>query len=249
MYENGYNTLDSQYIDEAIIIENPSSFMYTEMFKQGYFQVQDESSMLVAKILNPMSGDTIIDVCSAPGGKTTHIAELMGNVGSVIARDMFEHKIRIIRDNSVRLGTSIVKPELFNALVFDTNLKEKADKVLVDAPCTGLGILRRKPEIKWNKEIQDLKSITDTQKAILNCSAGYVKPGGILVYSTCTINKEENDDVIDAFLQKNADFELQNISDLLPKNLKNNNLRNGCIQTYPNINGIDGFFIAKMRKN
>jgi 16S rRNA (cytosine967-C5)-methyltransferase len=247
--EKGYKVLPGKYINEALIIENPAAFMHTDSFKQGHFMVQDESSMLVSRILAPEPGDVVVDVCSAPGGKASHMAEMMNNKGRVIARDIFDHKVKMICDNAARLGIGIIEPEIFDSAVFDDRLSEKADKVLVDAPCTGLGILRRKPEIRWSREIEDLESILNIQYRILYASSGYVKPGGMLVYSTCTINREENENMVGRFLENNQEFSLTDINALIPVELKPAASVKGCVQTYPNTNDIDGFFIAKLQKN
>jgi len=241
----GLKVLKGRYLDEALIIENPSAFTSLDAYKNGHFQVQDESSMLAARILDPRSGELVIDVCSAPGGKTTHIAELMKNKGVVIARDVHEHKIVLINEAAKRLGIDIIKAEIFDASKLDEKYIGKADRVLVDAPCTGLGIIRKKPDIKWTRKAEDKKEITALQKVILKNAAMYIKTGGVIVYSTCTIEKEENIDIIEDFLKNNKDFELDNIQGCVPEGLREY-IRNGYIELYPNINRIDGFFIARM---
>jgi 16S rRNA (cytosine967-C5)-methyltransferase len=246
--KEGFETEPAKYIDNALTIKNPSSISKMESFVKGFFQVQDESSMLVGRVLDPMPGEFIVDVCSAPGGKTTHIAELMENRGQVIARDIHEHKIKLINDAAKRLGIDIIKAEIFDASELDLELVEKADRVLVDAPCTGLGIIRRKPEIKWTRNPGDLKDIVKIQEKILNTSSKYVKPGGVLVYSTCTIETQENEELVKRFLDSNKEFELEDISRQLPEGLKKNTAKDGYIQLYTNVDGIDGFFISKMRK-
>ncbi|MCX7842937.1 MAG: 16S rRNA (cytosine(967)-C(5))-methyltransferase RsmB [Clostridia bacterium] len=244
----GMETAEGKFAEEAMIIKKPVSISNLDAFKEGLFQIQDESSMLVAKVLDPKPGELAIDVCSAPGGKSTHIAQLMNNIGTVLARDIHEHKIRLIEDAASRLGITIIKAELFDAAEVDDNFLEKADRVLVDAPCTGLGIIRRKPDIKWARNMGDKKEITCLQGKILNASAKYVKPGGVLVYSTCTIEKEENEDIVRAFIEKEKDFTFEDISGLLPIGLKKSSATFGYIQLYPNLDGIDGFFICRMRR-
>jgi 16S rRNA (cytosine967-C5)-methyltransferase len=236
-----------KYISEAIRLNKPSSITGSDLFSQGLFQVQDESSMLVAHILDPKPGELVMDLCSAPGGKATHIAQLMENRGTVIARDIHPHKIRLIAQAAERLGTEIVKPEVFDALKLDHNYIGKADKVLVDAPCTGYGILRRKPDIKWSRNLEDQNEIVELQKKILEIASEYVKPGGMLIYSTCTIEPEENEDVVEEFVISHSEFEFCGIEQLLPGPLAGRS-REGYLQLFPNIDGIDGFFIAKMRK-
>lgn len=246
--QEGMKAVYGKYVEEAVIIENPRPLSEMEAFKKGYLQVQDESSMIVAKILDPSPGEYIVDVCSAPGGKATHIAQIMKNQGTVIARDIHEHKIKLISDSAERLGISIIKAELFDAREIDSRLIEKADRVLVDAPCTGLGIIRRKPDIKWAKNIVDTKEITRLQEEILKASSKYVKPGGVLVYSTCTILPEENEHIISKFVDSDSSFQLEDVSLSLTKSLLKSHTKEGYLKLFPNKDNTDGFFVAKMRK-
>lgn len=248
LVEEGVKAEPGKYDEEALVIENSSSISRLEAFKKGYFQVQDESSMLVAKILEPKAGELIMDVCSAPGGKATHIAQLMNNEGTVIARDVHEHKIRIIDEAARRLGLDIIKAGIFDASELDNKFLEKADRVLVDAPCTGFGIIRRKPDIKWGRNLSDKTEIVRLQKKILETCSKYVKPGGTLVYSTCTIEQEENLEVVEEFLKSNPEFKRVDIGALLPEKLRKPSAKDGHIQLYPNVDGIDGFFIARLEK-
>lgn len=236
------------YLKEAVNIKNPSGVQSMDAFKKGYFQVQDESSMLVAKVLDPKENDTVLDVCGAPGGKSTHIAQIMKNKGLVISRDIHEHKIKLIGDSASRLGIKNIKTECFDATVFDSSLEGKIDRVLVDAPCTGYGIIRRKPDIKWVRKEEDKFEICGIQKKILNISSKYVKPGGVLVYSTCTTEPMENEDMVKVFLKENKEFYLDDISSFLPHGLKKESAKEGYIQIYPHTDKIDGFFICRMRK-
>lgn len=244
----GLNISEGKYAYDSIIIDNPVRITDTDEFKNGLFQIQDESSMLVAQVMNPKPGDFVIDVCSAPGGKTTHIAQKMENRGKIIARDIHEHKLQLIRDNMERLRISIIELEKFNALDLDEKLIEKADCCLVDAPCSGLGLIRRKPDIKWHKEEDNLSKITKLQYEILMNSSKYIKRGGTLVYSTCTIQKEENICLVKKFIDNNKNFKLKSFEDLINDEKLKKSALNGYIEIYPNINDTDGFFIAKMIK-
>lgn len=237
-----------KYVEEAIILENPSSITRLKSFKDGLFQVQDESSMLVSRILEPKEKEFIIDICSAPGGKATHMAQLMNNTGTIIARDIYPHKLKLIDDAAKRLQINIIKTELSDACKLDEKMIGKADRVLVDAPCSGLGIIRKKPDIKYSKNIEEINDIIKLQRVILNNAAKYVKSGGCLVYSTCTILPEENIENVKNFLQENTDFRLVGFEELLPENLKINSAKEGYIQLYPHINQTDGFFICKISK-
>ena len=236
---------DGLYMDEAIHINNVGSIEELDSFQQGLFQVQDESSMMVARILDPQKGDAVIDVCAAPGGKTTHIAQLMEDTGYILARDIYDHKLKLINDNAGRLGIHIIHTQTYDAKELDKDSIEKFDKVLVDAPCTGLGIIRRKPELKYNKTPENLMEIAELQFEILSNSSKYVKKGGILLYSTCTITNEENHGVVERFLYHNKDFEISDINAYLPKEL---NTKGIGLQLYPHLHKTDGFFISKLRK-
>lgn len=244
----GFDVRKGRYVEEAVIIDNPSSVLKSEAFNKGLFQVQDESSMLVAKVLDPKPSEFIIDVCGAPGGKSTHIAQIMGNRGTVLSRDVHKHKIKLIEEAKERLGLNIIKTEVFDAAVFDDKIEKKADRVLVDAPCSGLGIIKRKPDIKWSRDSEDKSEIIKLQEKILETSSRYVKPDGVLVYSTCTIEREENEDIVRKFTDKNKEFILEDISSYLPSELVKDSAKDGYVQLYPNIDGIDGFFIARMKR-
>lgn len=244
----GFIVSEGKYAYDCIIIDNPVRITDTEEFKSGLFQIQDESSMLVAQIMDPSPGSLVIDVCSAPGGKTTHIAQKMQNEGKIIARDIHEHKLQLIEGNIKRLGIKIIELEKFNALDLDEKLIGKADYCLVDAPCSGLGLIRRKPDIKWNKEKDNLIEIAELQYEILMNSSMYVKNGGLLVYSTCTIQRDENIHLIRKFMENNNNFKLISFESLINNIELKKSATNGYIELYPNINNTDGFFIAKMIK-
>lgn len=232
----------SQIVPEGIICHEYPSLGSLTSLRQGLFQVQDESSMLVAHILNPQPGEFIIDACGAPGGKSTHIAALMQNKGEVISTDIYDHKLALVRENADRLGINIIKTKVIDASTLNTYYPMKADRVLVDAPCSGLGTLRRKPDSRWRKSESMLHDLPKLQKMILFSAAQCVKPGGVLVYSTCTIEPEENQDVIDVFLSENPDFQLDTIPITIPGVSQSAKI----VQLLPHINHVDGFFIARM---
>lgn len=246
--KKGFIIKEGKYSEDALIIENPFKISQTQEFINGEFTIQDESSTLVAQIMDPRPGSVVIDVCSAPGGKATHIAQKMNNKGKIISRDIYDHKIKLIEDNSSRLGIDIIETGVFDALKLDKSLINSVDYVLVDAPCSGLGLIRRKPEIKRNKVKDDIDTLSNLQSRILNNAKEYLKVGGILLYSTCTLGKKENLEVIEAFLEKNPNFKTVNIEKYIKDNKKFNTLDKGYIQLYPNIHETDGFFIAKMMK-
>lgn len=200
-----------------------------ELYRNGCYTVQDTAASQASLVLSPKKGETVIDMCAAPGGKTTHIAELMENEGQVFAFDVHEHKIKLINENAKRLGIDIIKAQIGDGTVFNEAFAEKADKILCDVPCSGLGIIRRKPDIKWNRE--DMSGLRKIQQKILENAGRYLKHGGEIVYSTCTIDKRENEEQTELFLKNHSDFEK-----IFEKTY------------YPNKDGCDGFYICKMRK-
>ncbi len=231
-------------IDEAIRVENLKNIENNQLFKDGLFTIQDISSMMVGKVMNPKENSLVLDVCSAPGGKTTHLATLMNNTGKVVSRDIFDHKLKLIQSTVDRLGLTNVEVQSFDASVLDEESIDKFDYVLADVPCSGLGIIRRKPEIKY-KEKAELKDLPKIQKDILKNASKYVKVGGTLIYSTCTIQDNENIEVIKDFLDNNNNFKLVPINEV---KVDLDNQDNGYLKIYPNIHDIDGFFIAKLER-
>lgn len=222
----------------------------TKLFKDGALTIQDESSMLVARALGPKPGMKVLDSCAAPGGKTTHIAELMNNEGEIYALDLHEHKVKLIDEQASRLKLSIIKTKATDSrMAGDLFEKESFDCILVDAPCTGLGVIRRKPDIKWQKQVEDIEKITTIQKAILEAVAPLLKRGGRLVYSTCTIDELENELVVRGFLEHHRDFQLdKTLTERLPLKAQSY-CKDGMVQLLPSDFGTDGFYIASMIKN
>ncbi|MEG2669812.1 MAG: methyltransferase domain-containing protein, partial [Oscillospiraceae bacterium] len=201
-------------------------------YAKGLYTLQNTSSMLASVVLKPQSGETVIDVCSAPGGKTTHIAELMKNKGKIIAFDVHSHKIRLVENAARRLGIDIIECLENNS----ENILEKyigvADKVLADVPCSGLGVIHKKPDIKWRRKPEDIENLVAIQSRILEASSKYLKVGGEMVYSTCTILKEENQEQVEKFLENNSNFE---------------KIEEHMILTHKN--GGSGFYICKLKRN
>ncbi|MFA5577134.1 MAG: 16S rRNA (cytosine(967)-C(5))-methyltransferase RsmB [Tissierellaceae bacterium] len=248
LFEKGINVQEGKYARDILIIDNPTRITSLEEFKAGFFTIQDESSALVAQILDPLPGTTIIDLCSAPGGKSTHLAQMMNNQGRILSLDIHKHKIKLIEDNSKRLGIDIIETYVSDAEKFNKDLVNLADYVLVDAPCSGFGLIRRKPEIKRKRKEGDIEKLVSIQRNILNNAKDYLKPGGILLYSTCTISKEENIDLIQEFVDTNKNFSFVGFEDKID-NLENpHSLKEGYLQLFPHIHNTDGFFYAKLIK-
>lgn len=233
--------------DALVILKG--NVIKTKAFEQGWFYVQDESSMLVARALKPKHHSKVLDTCSAPGGKTTHVAELMRQTGTVYAHDVYEHKIKLIEDNVKRLGLTNVVATLQDATTLNERYESDSfDAVLVDAPCSGLGILRRHPEVKITKQPSDLDEIMMIQKKILNTVAPLVKVGGTLVYSTCTVNRKENDKMVEQFLAQHPEYELDaTLVNRLPEVL-HEQTKKGMVQLFPGDYQTDGFFIACLKR-
>lgn len=243
---NEYNIEEGVVCPEAICIKGGKSIESNPLFKEGKITVQDESAMIVAPLLELEEGMKVIDLCSAPGGKTTHIAEILQNTGKVLAFDIHESKLGLIKENCERLGITNVEVSTNDAAKLNEELIESCDRVLIDVPCSGIGIIRKKPEIKWNKTRNDLREIVPIQRAIMENAWKYLKSGGIMIYSTCTLNKEENDENIEWFVNNHKDCNVKRIFIGNQDNLVYNN-RNGSMTIMPNEN-MDGFFIAKLEK-
>ena len=230
--------------EDFLILEKAKNIENLDLFKQGYFTIQDEGAGLIAKVINPKSGEVILDACSSPGGKTTYMAELMKDEGEIIAWDLHAHRVKLVEENAKRLGIHIIKAQCQDATIYQEEYKEKFDKILLDVPCLGIGVLKRKPDIKWKRKPEDILEITQIQQNILETCSKYLKSNGQIVYSTCSIFNEENDKIIDKFLQKNGNFVYAKIE--VP-NIENNVENLSKIQLYQN-SETDGFFICKLQK-
>lgn len=212
--------------------------------REGLCQAQDESSMQVAHVLAPKPGEFILDLCSAPGGKTTHIAALMKNEGRVLALDIYEKKLARVAENAKRLGVSIVETRCLDGRRAGDSYPEAANRVLVDAPCSGLGVLRRRPDARWRKSEREIAKLPALQGALLESAARAVRRGGVLVYSTCTMEPAENERVVRAFLAAHGEFSLEPAGAYLPVRPSAAEM----VQLYPQRDGTDGFFIARLRR-
>ena len=205
IYELAEDGVKSETVSENCVeIQGTGSIENLRAYKNGLFHVQDISSQRCCEALSPQPGETVIDFCAAPGGKSFTIAELMNNKGTVYSSDLYEGRVSLIKQGAERLGLDIIQARVGDASEYDGSLQQ-ADRVLCDVPCSGLGVIRRKPEIRYKRK-DDLKDLPEIQKKILDNAKRYVKPGGRLVYSTCTLNRAENEDIAEAFASENADF-------------------------------------------
>lgn len=242
--EQGWDvSQDSNYKDIIYINSHRGSLEKSDAVIKGYITFMDKASMLVARLVNPQPGERVLDCCAAPGGKSMYMAALMDNTGSLISCDIHEHKIALMESNAQRLGISIVQTKVQDATDLPSAWKSYFDRVLVDVPCSGLGILQKKLDMRWRKDESTLLELPPLQLAILERAAMTVKEKGYLVYSTCTLNYRENEDVVEAFLQKHKEFSIVPVGTDFP--LKSNN---GMITTYPPTDDMDGFFMVKMQR-
>ncbi len=243
--EMGYDVEEGYACPEAIIIKGGSSIENNPLFQEGLITVQDESAMLVAPLLDLEEDECALDLCAAPGGKTTHMAELLNGTGKVYGFDLHENKLSLITENAERLGLNNITAEAMDATKLNSKFVASADKVLIDVPCSGIGIIRKKPEIKWNKTRKSLKELVPTQRAIMDNAWEYLKSGGTMIYSTCTLNKEENEENIEWFLNKHKDASVEKIFLGNMENFLYN--KDGSLTVLPN-EYMDGFFICKIVK-
>lgn len=256
LQEKGIKTEDG-ILNDFLILNNIKDIENLEEFTQGYFTVQDEVAGLTALVLNPQPGENVLDACSSPGGKTTYLAELMKNQGNIVATDIHEHRTKLVENAAKRLGINIIKTSVQDATIFNEKYKEKFDKILLDVPCLGIGVLKRKPDIKWQKEQKDVDKISKIQYKILENCSKYLKKNGEIVYSTCSIFKKENEGIIEKFVKNNLEFQIEKFDFEKNSQLKNEKKANlffqNCIknckylEVYQN-KKTDGFFICKMTK-
>lgn len=235
------------YINYALKIYGYDYIGAIESFNEGLFQIQDVSSMLVVECACIKENDNVIDVCAAPGGKCLHVADKLNSTGHVQARDLTENKVRLIEENIMRSGFNNIEAKVCDALVYDEASKNQADVLIADLPCSGLGIIGKKTDIKYKMTEEKQQELSKLQKDILSVVQSYVKPGGILMYSTCTINKEENEKNVEWFLD-NYPFEPESLDDVLDESLHTQTTKKGYIQFLPGVHDTDGFFIAKFKK-
>ncbi len=239
--EAGIAAEPTPFSADGVILRSPAAGLReTILYKEGLIRIQDEASQLIARLVAPEPGERILDLCAGAGGKTLHLAALMENRGSITAIDLHSERLRMLREEAKRLGVVIVETRTGDAATPAEGFHKIFDRVLLDAPCSGLGTLRRNPEIRWRLAPADLKKCMQTQKRLLKSAAEYVKPGGRLVYSVCTITPEENEIIIGDFLRNHPDFKLMPPANLPPALID----AQGCFRTSPHLQGMDGFFAA-----
>lgn len=244
----GIEAHPSDVSPDGVLLQEGVDVTQLEPFRQGLCTVQDESSMLVAACVAPKPGMRVLDACAAPGGKTTHLAELMQDQGEIIACDIYEHKTELIRKISERLGIGSIQTMAGDVRQLLPTLGE-FDAILLDAPCSGFGVIRRKPDIKWRKSPEDVEAIREIQLDLLRSVAGSLKSGGTFVYSTCTTMQQENQDLIRMFLEEHSDFKIHSLAGYMPETVvEKAAAEEGWVQLLPQHFGSDGFFICRMQK-
>jgi 16S rRNA (cytosine967-C5)-methyltransferase len=228
------------YLPEFFKLQNLTNITAWEYFAKGYFNIQDESAGLACRLLDVLEGQRVLDMCAAPGGKTAYIAALMHSRGEVVAIDRFESRLKILQKNMTRLNVDCVRVVEVDALEYK-NLP--FDRVLVDVPCSGSGTLSKKPDIKWKKDLFDIRNLNTLQSKLLAKAASLVKVEGVIVYSTCSIEPEENFEIVKKFLDENPNFKFESAKGKFPDEIID---ENGCIQTLPHIHRTDGAFAARL---
>jgi len=248
LIEKGLTPRPTAHSEEGVILDNSPPTSDLPLLREGNYVIQDEASQMVISILDPKPGERILDACAAPGGKTTHVAQRMDNKGEMLAVDLTQEKLRLIKELCQTLGVKIVRTVKGDASRPMPALENQTfDRILADVPCSGFGTLRRNPDLKWRKGEEDIRRLSLIQTSILGNLSQYLKKGGILVYSTCTIFHEENEDVIEAFLKNHLKFELDDLSQTLPERSRQF-VKNGYFKTFPQGDGMDGFLVARLIK-
>jgi 16S rRNA (cytosine967-C5)-methyltransferase len=237
----------SEVVADGVIIQGGGNLTAVAAYREGLMQIQGQSAMLTSHILQPTAGAKVLDGCSAPGGKATHLAQLMENSGEIIALDLYEHRLALVEANARRLGVKIIQTACLDVREIKPAHFGLFDHILLDVPCSGLGVIRRKPDIKWRRQEEDIISLAVLQREILAAAVRVLKPGGTLVYSTCTNEPEETEEIIRDFLSHHSDFTAAELTPYLPVGWQEQTGAYG-IQLYPHLQQVDGFFIAKLQK-
>jgi 16S rRNA (cytosine967-C5)-methyltransferase len=248
--ELGFFVEFGKFVPEALHLRSIRTDLSSlDHYERGEFQVQDEASQLVAHLLQPQPGERILDACAGLGAKSTHLAQLVENQGKIIALDNQGWKLTRLMQNAQRLEISCIEPVEMDVLELVPSGEEFSfDRILLDAPCTGLGVIRRNPDIKWKVKPRDFRRLHLVQKEMLERLAPLLKPGGSLLYATCTVSEEENEETVQSFLAEHPNYQLESARPYLPPGSVDVLTRSGAMQTWPHRHGIDGFFAARLRR-
>lgn len=248
LQESGASAQAGIYSPDAVIVSGVDPVSHP-LHAEGLYSIQGEAAQLVSYLVAPKPDEAILDVCAAPGGKTTHLAELMSNRGRVVAVDSNSRGIDHLRRECHRLGIAIVETHVADARTWAPPKQQSFDRVLLDAPCSGLGTLRQHPEIRWRRTPESVRSLSQLQRELLEQAASWVRPGGLLVYATCTLLRQENEEVVDDFLARRRDFSLIAPGDEIPPFARTLLDERGTFRTSPHRQGLDGFFAVRLRRS
>jgi 16S rRNA (cytosine967-C5)-methyltransferase len=245
--ERGIEFEVSPLLEYFVRVPRLQSIIRNGFIEQGLCAIQDESAALVVRVLDPQPGEVLFDTCSAPGGKTLHAAQLMCGSGEIHAMDLYESRLSLVRRAAEQQGATLIRTRAgdLRDLARQSGLP-RADRVLVDAPCSGLGVLSRRADLRWNKSEEDIEQLTALQDQLLTAASALVKPGGLLVYSTCTIEPEENENRVAAFLRSNQEYSLESAADAVPPEMLTDE---GAFRSLPHRHGVDGAFAVRLRRN
>jgi len=244
---NGISAAPCRFSPVGIVIEGRHHIPGLPGFREGFFAVQDEASQMAGILLDPQPGERVLDTCAAPGGKATHLAQLMDNRGELLAMDVSGSKLPLILESAQRLGITIIRTRTADLLQSSAFPADAFDRVLLDAPCSGLGVIRRNPEAKWRLSPEDITRLAANQKTMLKNAIRMLKPGGVLVYSTCSTSLEENEAVVRDFLSRHPHCVLENLNGFFP-DYRELFTEDGMFRAWPHRHGMDGFFAARIRK-
>jgi 16S rRNA (cytosine967-C5)-methyltransferase len=236
----GIDARPGELAPEAVLASGAGAVAELEGYRRGLFSVQDQGSMVAGRAVHPLPGMRVLDMCAAPGGKANHLAELMGNRGTVLALDLNPARLRQVEEAAERLGNDAVEVRVLDATYARAEIDGFFDRVLLDAPCTGLGTLGRRPDVRWRKSEADVVRLSGLQRTLIDEAAKMLRPGGLLVYSTCTISRRENQEVVESFLSSRGDFELVDAGG-------SGSGRGPFVELFPDTERCDGMFIATMR--
>jgi len=252
--QQGLSVVESARVPEGLRVDNLTSWRELQDKSPGNglnFYIQDESSMAVAHALSPLPGETVIDACAGVGGKTTHLAQLMRDQGRILAFDVHAHKLAVLSSTAAKMGISIIEEYELDARLLHERWGGQADRVLVDAPCSALGVLRRRPDVRWRREEQDIEELSRLQKEILAAAGRCVREGGVLVYTACTLEPEENEEAVEALLASQP-FVYDDLNPCFPgrgwTEDDRQQMKRGFFYLFPHRHGTDGFFIARLRR-
>jgi len=241
----GLSVSPTSFSPDGVLLEDAPPVSKIPLLESGYYQIQDEAAQLIAYLVDPQPGERILDACAAPGAKTTHLAQLMANQGKIYALDIDGARLRLLRESCRRMGVTnvtVLRRDATRPVVLPEG--KEFDAILMDVPCTGWGTIRRNPDIKWRTEHEDIARLSSLQRRILDNLAGLLRKGGRMVYSTCTVYEEENENVVDGFLEERGDFSLdQRKFSLLHETLFD---QRGFFRTLPHRHSMDGFFAARL---